>query len=348
MLNKLQGIPVENFDDAIRVQAVKLQTVLTDFLRESIVWLRKHYGTKIFSTAVGLQDLVAAKSTLKTARDNLRTSLSDDLYLTLKWRDLEQRNKEILDCMCTYGDHTFHLGKQSSIHKRRLDNTGTGIVDDPEYMNWHEGKISTLWCSGLAGAGKTFAASAVIDDLELRTSSSVGLAFYYCQFDRRGKQNSESIGENVLGAITRQLLARNPALIGRVPIHGQFPTFEERKRLFLATVDALQVVFIVVDAMDEFSSNHDERIELGKLFVELRDDAGPHRLQILITSREADDIFEDLSPATKIPIRASESEIRHYVEHTFPRLERAKKLVDQDPSLLAEVASAIVIKSGRM
>ena len=224
-MNRISYLAEENVDESILLSAIKLQKALTDFLRISVLWLDVNYTSKIAATAIGSQDVQAEVTTPQRAQGALRTSISDDLYLTVKRQSIESHNEQSLSNVCPYEDHVLHIAKQKQLCQDRLPNTGAGIIDGAAYQRWCTGETSTLWCSGLAGAGKTFAASAVIDDLELRFSgSNVGLAYFYCEFDLRQKHGSACF----ISAVARQLMARNPSLCAKLSKKPQVLDLKER------------------------------------------------------------------------------------------------------------------------
>ena len=94
-----------------------------------------------------------------------------------------------------------------------------------------------------------------------------------------------------LSVITRQLLARNPGLCTKLGIDNQVFELKEHVRYFRAAVESFGVTYIVLDAFDEFSAEHDDRIELAEQIVELRELVDSRRLRFCITSRKADDVL---------------------------------------------------------
>ncbi|KAI9710660.1 MAG: hypothetical protein M1820_002493 [Bogoriella megaspora] len=347
LLNKLRMLPEGGLDQSIIMQIVKQQTSLTEFLRESIVWLEHNRAAKLGSATFGIQDLKGAKSELEQSRRTLREMLSDQMFLNAIWNDLKGRNKEKLNAICEDDEHYNHLVRQSQLSGERLENSGTGILLDESYPLWRSGEKCTLWCPGLAGAGKTYCASAIIDDLQLKAlDQEIGLAFYYCQFDRRNRQSEL----NFSGAIIRQLAARKSSLCNQLKIESKVVNLDQRKSLLLQSIAAFQSVYLVIDALDEWSSNLQHRFNLVKLLTELRERAGPKRLRLCITSRGADDIYRALAPAIMVPIRASRAEIEQYVDWKFRNTEQGRYLIDQDQDqdLLGKVKARIIETSDRI
>jgi hypothetical protein len=346
LINQLKFLPESEINNVILGRTLDLQTALIDFLRIGLQWLRCKYGSKIVKVAIGIDKVQSSKSLLEEARDALRKSMSDDLYLEYKRKSLEDRTEKELDGVCPHTEYLRHLARQrQQLHVRRLPGTAESIIQDTTYPTWGEGGPSTLWCTGLAGAGKTFAASAVIDNLELyiRGKKNVGLAYFFCTFAQRKDQSRES----VLAGVTRQLIARKQRTTN-LQIHGELPTLDERKRLFRDTVAQFNAVYIVIDAFDEFSTDHNQRLALARDLTELSKDS---KCYFCITSREADDVLKALPNAVKVSIRASEAEIRQYVKYRLQEDKEnshAMQLAEQDPTLLEDLSDTILTKSDRM
>ena len=342
-LHKLRHIPPDAVDENVLVQAVKLQTAQTDFLTRAVSWLRQNYLTRTSSIAAGLDHVDDAKATLQKARDALRMSITDDLYLTVKWRMIESQERKKLEVVCPHNRHLVHLSKQRDLHDDRIPDTGRSIVEDVAYRDWRDGDLPIIWCSGLGGAGKTYAASAVIDGLEFH-AGDYGLAYFFCEFNRRQEQDDRSI----LAALTRQLLARKPALCSDLPRNGEILSIKELQQLFVKVVRSFDATFIIIDALDEFSEDVSRRYRLAEMLVVLQKQIGPKRCRICITSRPAKSIFDVLINAKEIEVRVSEAEIGQYIENAFELDPHAKSMARQDPGHVADAITLISKKSDRM
>lgn len=112
---------------------MKLNTLFTDFIRKSVLWLRKAYPLQVVTAAIGSQDLQPTKLQLQNARDALRHAMFDSQYLSMKWKEVEAQRSNNLGRVCAYEDHVVHLKKQVDIRERRVPKTGDGIVDHESY-----------------------------------------------------------------------------------------------------------------------------------------------------------------------------------------------------------------------
>lgn len=349
-LDGLQRFPIYAIDESIVVRALKLQKALSEFIRESVVWLRKHAMTKFVTDAFGIQDVRVAIEDLNFARVALKRAMDTEFYLTAKLRDLEAQDNKTLDRMIARQDCIYHIARQRDLHDKRLPNSGESIVKDPRYQQWCSGDLSSLWCDGLAGAGKTFACSAVVDDLELRCrDQTIGLAYFYCRFEYRLQQTQHDL----LGTLTRQLASRRPIgeIKDKLPQHSEMPLLSDRKALFKAALALFKTTFIVIDAVDEYSETHGVRAEMVEMISEMQAAVGTANCHLCFTSREADDIFALLTSAAKVPVSASEREISNYVEQEFvynKAHRHAANMVRQDPALLQDVVDGVIEKSDCM
>lgn len=137
--------------------------------------------------------------------DHIRLHYDDEVQ---KSRDREkyERKQTLLAQLTTIDFNATH----ADISSRRAQNTGSWLLERPEYISWQSKKSSSvLWCRGIPGAGKTVLASLIIDSL--RGSGAIdcpsgprpacnGVAGIYCSY-----QNPQAI-PNILGSLLQQLL----------------------------------------------------------------------------------------------------------------------------------------------
>jgi hypothetical protein len=60
---------------------------------------------------------------------------------------------------------TNFFAQQSDIISKRQDGTGLWLLNSKEYKMWIDGRVPTLFCPGIPGAGKTIMSSIVVDHL---------------------------------------------------------------------------------------------------------------------------------------------------------------------------------------
>lgn len=96
----------------------------------------------------------------------------------------------------------------------------------------------------------------------------MAVTFLYSDYQ---KQHEQSVVSYLL-SVARQLVARKPSLIAKAIAYLQDHNRSTESHLeFLAPlVEEYKRVFIVMDALDEFSTDHDERMALVRALIRLR------------------------------------------------------------------------------
>ena len=115
------------------------------------------------------------------------------------------------------------------------------------------------------------------------------------------------------------------------------PTLDELSKLLQLEVRRLSNVFIAIDALDEcLESNHTRESFLAEI----------RKLQptihLLITSRHVSTIEREFEKAARVEIRASDEDVRRYLEGRIESEGRLVRLVKADPTLQATIVNTIV------
>ncbi|KAL8904079.1 MAG: hypothetical protein Q9207_003506 [Kuettlingeria erythrocarpa] len=115
----------------------------------------------------------------------------------------DARYREILDWLSPI-KYIEHQKRHSGC---RLQGSGEWLLNSHEYLNWQSSSASSIFLlHGMAGTGKTFLASAIVDSV-LRQSSNQGssalLAYLYCS--KSASEVELSDPEEIMRSIVRQL-----------------------------------------------------------------------------------------------------------------------------------------------
>ena len=81
---------------------------------------------------------------------------------------------------------------------------------------------------------------------------------------------------------------------------------EEHKALFERLSTHLDAIFIVIEALDEFSLKHDDQYQLMDTLISLRNavnESSPGRLRLLVTCRPMNGMLKEMRPASSINMR---------------------------------------------
>lgn len=245
----------------------------------------------------------------------------------------------------------------NSAKERRHEGTGAWLLLDQRYQTWKAEAGSFLWLSGIAGCGKTFLSSTVIDDLR-DPSSPAHLAYFYFDFN----DSRKSTVENLLRSLLHQLYRKSEetkkcvqalwAACTRESHKGCQPTSAQMYDALVQVVARLGQVCIVIDALDE--STRQGTFTTGTLlFIKRLKHDTAESARILVTSRAEQDIQDSLSSWARevdmIPLEHSlvQQDIESYIHHELRhggRFNRWKSRLD----LLDLVQSSLMAKANGM
>ena len=230
--------------------------------------------------------------------------------------------------------------QQSDFIGRRQQGTGQWFLDASEVAQWLGQSKGTLFCPGIPGAGKTMIAAIAVDHL-LKTaqSSSIGVAYLYCNYKAQEEQDTT----NLLAAILKQLVQAQPSLMGLVEyLHlqhlkqGTRPSVDEIFKALQSVLAKFSVVHIVIDALDECrNSDGTRRLFLAKL----RELQAKTDLRLMITSRLIPDVVDEFKTALRLEVQASDEDVRRFVASQIDRL---PKCIQRDTALQELVQGKII------
>lgn len=213
--------------------------------------------------------------------------------------------------------------QQSDFIGRRQQGTGQWFLNAPEVAQWLREPKRTLFCPGIPGAGKTMIAAIAVDHL-MKTvqSSSIGVAYVYCNYKAQEEQGTD----NLLAAILKQLVRTRSSLMEPVEQlyvqhvnRGTRPSVDEISAALQNVLAKFSAVHVVIDAVDECRDSDGTR----HLFLaKLKDLQVKTDLRIMVTSRPFLDISDEFKTALTIDIRARDEDVKWYVAGQVHRLPR--------------------------
>lgn len=213
--------------------------------------------------------------------------------------------------------------QQSDIIKRRQEGTGQWFLDAPEVARWLSKANETLFCPGIPGAGKTMVAAIAIDYLLNRfQSSTVGVAYVYCNYKAQGDQDTASL----LAAILKQLVQAQPStaelveqLYKKHTDQGTRPSADEIFGALQSVIAEFSIAHIIVDALDECPDGDGTR---RRFLTHLQALQAKANMRLMFTSRFIPDIVDNFREALTLEVRASDEDVRRYVAGQIDRLPR--------------------------
>ncbi|KAF3074427.1 Ankyrin repeat domain-containing protein 50 [Trichoderma lentiforme] len=239
---------------------------------------------------------------------------------------------------------TLDVGQtQSDYLALRQPGTGQWLLNSSDFQEWLYGNLQTLFCVGLPGSGKTVLASMVIDELTRRFGNDreVGIAYEFCNFRRQDEQKDGGILFSMLRVMVKSCSTIPENIIAMHKQHkrqGTRPTFEEIMVILQAVIAKHSRVFIVIDALDEYPVTGIHRTRFLSEIFRLQRSAGGS-VKILATSRPIPEIVEEFETSTQLKVRASDEDIRRYVDGHLPSL---PSFIRKSVELQEEVQTAII------
>ncbi|KAJ0268066.1 hypothetical protein COL940_013755 [Colletotrichum noveboracense] len=223
--------------------------------------------------------------------------------------------------------------------------TGLWLTESNQtYQKWRDIPSSSLWLSGIPGAGKTVLCGVVIDDVLQMSNESTAVAFYFCDYKNHDSQQLV----NILGAIAVQLSQQNEEAFSLLEDQftllnpsGGLPKEPEAEMLMdlISRLSSLyEKVFLVVDGVDECGAG------MGEVAAELRQlSEGCRPLSLAIFSRDEQEINEEVSENfAHIEIAAHSKDIDLYVCAEMGKRRQLKKMRLQSPDLAEEIREKLV------
>ncbi|KAJ7440422.1 ankyrin repeat domain-containing protein [Mycena latifolia] len=214
--------------------------------------------------------------------------------------------------------------RQDDIFSAWQPGTGEWLLSDAQFTHWESGSGGILWCRGIPGAGKT-------------VLSDTGVACLYLNHKEREVQTPT----NLLGSILKQLVVDRSLPTAAYELYKHHrsrdtrPSLAEMFSLLQAIISPHSKSYIIVDALDEYPEE-----QCNVLLKHLSMLRGP-TISLMVTSRPyvtLDDLFPDVSG---LEIKATEDDIRRYVDKQIRKSPRLSKHVQTRPELHDEIKSEI-------
>ncbi|VUC20102.1 unnamed protein product [Clonostachys rosea] len=189
--------------------------------------------------------------------------------------------------------------------------------------------------------------SMVVDWLETQYQGTPFAVLYlYCSY----KEEEVQTPQNMIGSLLKQIVQKKAALSDDVrSLYKKHlekktnPKLDELTRLLIQEAKTRSLVFVVVDALDECPERGNTR---SRLLAEIQ--KLPQNARILITSRHSPKLEESFDQVPHIDIRATDEDVKLYIEARTEERRSLAKHVRSDPALLEQITANVVKKSQGM
>ncbi|KAM7203900.1 hypothetical protein V8F33_001871 [Rhypophila sp. PSN 637] len=175
---------------------------------------------------------------------------------------------------------------QTTTFRKHEPHTSTWMLRLPEWENWLSGKHldRSLWIHGPPGTGKTVLAAFLIEEIQNHCDislpgSKMGCAYYYCHYSHDQDECAPFLSWTLSQACRQTQYV--PGKLKRMYDRGCEPSIPELESALELVLEQLDVLYVVVDAIDESNP----RSELVNLIATLVLDTRFRKIRILATSR---------------------------------------------------------------
>ncbi|KAJ7613767.1 ankyrin repeat-containing domain protein [Mycena polygramma] len=234
--------------------------------------------------------------------------------------------------------------RQADVFSAWEPGTGVWLLEHDLFREWKSGAGKALWCQGMPGAGKTVLASLITHTLQVETESeNIGVGVIYLEH----RESDVPPPSRLLAALWRQLVVGKPISQSLDKLYRKHreprtrPTIEEDAAVLRSIISEYAKVFIVVDGLDEYP---DEQRDI--LLLHLRA-FGP-AVNLLLTSRPHIIVGHVVSNFETLEIRATEHDIRLYLDSKISKSSRLSKHVSDSPNLHQQLEATVVERSDGM
>lgn len=168
----------------------------------------------------------------------------------------------------------------------------------------------------------------------------VAIAYVYCNY----KEHTNQTAVNLIASLLQQLVQSDAVVAEEITslTHWHLqkrtrPTLAEWSKLLHVQIRRFAQVFIIIDALDEYSEESNTRDSFLNEIRMLQ----PY-VHILITSRPISGVENELEGTTYLEIRATDGDVRTYLENRILREGRLKRLLRADLVLQDTIIGMIV------
>ncbi|KAK6340277.1 hypothetical protein TWF730_002041 [Orbilia blumenaviensis] len=264
----------------------------------------------------------------------------------LRNEQLHRTRNEILEWLTPidyFDQQAFNLRKQQP-------GSCQWFLEHTKFQKWLDHGIDKriMFCPGIPGAGKTILTAMVINQLQsrFREDPKIGIAYFYCNFQRHNEQKIDDILMSLLKQLTQQQISIPDVVQGlyKKCTSRKFRPHTDEIIAAIHSVSKLYTrVFFLIDALDECQVEEGCRTKLLSQVLEFHENLS---VNFFLTSRYVADIQEKLNSkgTVALPIRAEDGDIRVFIDGYMPRF----LVRSVDDALKKEIEDTVLGAAGGM
>ncbi|KAK0430759.1 hypothetical protein EV421DRAFT_241470 [Armillaria borealis] len=218
-------------------------------------------------------------------------------------------------CMCVIAWLTDLNFKSVQAEKlsQRVGDTGGWFLESKKFQKWVHGSApsSCLWCPGNSGVGKTILASIIVDYLQsLDYKKKTLILSIFCDYQSATTQTIPTLLCSLLKQLVQDSGLSDPiTLLYNLCCHdGTRPSLNVLTKILSQELESFHHVYIVLEALDEFTDNNGGREELINTIRKLN-----NNIHLLVTSRDITTISLLFKADSRLDIRAANNDINSYI-----------------------------------
>ncbi|RFU72758.1 ankyrin repeat-containing [Trichoderma arundinaceum] len=269
----------------------------------------------------------------------------------------ENVDEDLIERISNYDHKKIHR----KLSQKRLIGTTQWFLNHPDFQAWFtEKKVSSLWCSGKIGSGKTMIATSVVEAAKSRFPEPQSpTVYFYCDYGHYGKIDASYI----VCSFIRQICEFLYQTSGHYPdevvqdLRKFFgprrtrPDFDDLQEIFTRLFHAAPDTIYIVDGIDALREDHAKRLLtfIQRLFCSSDLLKGS---RILLLSRDQVPGYINIDTFMRGIRRISTSrnvmqDIETYIETSIADKMMYRKLTSDD-SLLEEIKLILLTDSSDM
>ncbi len=208
------------------------------------------------------------------------------------------------------------------------------ILSETQVTNWlgDDDRESTVWLSGIPGAGKSFLCSLVVQNSEIHPDRST--IYYFCGERPSGKDAATALLRTLAVQLLRQNLELAPLIHQAFVQQGQGRSAPTIKKILKEIVCSVKASRMVLDGIDEW--DHTAQRDTLKALFELQKHGG-NKCKLLVSSRKEPSIGKFMPQKAHMDINMQSVEGLHrYIRSNTEELR--DRFPDFAPSIWGRVS----------
>lgn len=241
-----------------------------------------------------------------------------------------------------------------NIKDRRHEYSQQWFCSLPEYNAWYTGaRSNVLWLHGKPGAGKSYAASSIIDQLNTETkASAVAISYFFITSANEESMKVRTVIESLIAQQLKMQFTIPNHIESQINILMQSAaSLQDLFELLRMTIKLSKIAYLIIDGLDECPEFDRNKI---LEFIAHYPQNTTSVCKIVISSRSDIDIMKGLSGAltgcTELALSdvRDRADINHYIEDQIQERIHKGTLVVRDPSLIDEIKTVLSQRSEGM